>query len=327
MSLSSDAAVILDLAVDAIVVIDETGHIRFANKALQSRFGWAPEELIGQNVSVLMPSPDRERHDEYLKRYLCTGQARIIGIGRQVTAQRKDGSTFPIHLAVSEVELDGRRHFAGFLRDISDLARMEAAHAEERKFLSRELHDSVSQALFGICMGTQAAMNCVDGNRPAREALDYVLSLAESGLAEMRALILELRPESLEAEGLTGSLARQARAVARRYGLELDLDLGPEPEFPIETKHQCFRIAMEAIHNVVKHAQAHRLTIRFQPGFSLTVQDDGNGFRPEDVPPARVGLVSMAERAQRLGGQLRIDSAPGRGTEVSLSLPDRPAGP
>lgn len=333
--------IILDMAVDAIVTIDAKGLVRSANLATERLFGYAEEELVGRNVSMLMPEPYRSEHDGYLHRYFTTGEARIIGVGRQVTGQRKDGRLFPAHLAVSETTLNGERLFTGFLRDISDVVELETEIVrreteylereatvvlEERKFLSRELHDSVSQALFGIVLGTQAALNALGQPERAREALDYVLSLAESGLAEMRALILELRPESLESEGLTGSLSRQIKALTRRYRLEMDLDLGPEPELLIKLKHECYRVAMEAMNNVIKHAHASKLTLRLQPtpqGLLLEVADDGAGFRLDQVCSTRVGLQSMRERVAGLGGQLTIDTAPGQGTRVRAMFPSR----
>ena len=94
---------ILDTAVDAIITIDEQGIVEIANPAVERLFGYAPADLIGRNVSMLMPSPHRERHDEYLARYLSTGEARVIGIGRELEGLRRDGTTFPLELALSEV--------------------------------------------------------------------------------------------------------------------------------------------------------------------------------------------------------------------------------
>ncbi|MEW6277084.1 MAG: PAS domain S-box protein [Candidatus Eremiobacterota bacterium] len=340
---AAHSQVILDLAIDAILTIDERGIIQSANRATEKMFGFRCADLIGRNVSVLMPEPFRSEHDGYIRRYLETGEARIIGIGRQVTARRRDGSIFPAHLAVSQFQREGAGYFVGFVRDISDLVELrselnrrevqykldaETVRAmtamEERRFLSRELHDSVSQALFGIVLGTNAAIGVLDQPDKAREAMDYVHSLAESGLAEMRALILELRPESLESEGLIGSLLRQVRAVARRYRLSLDLHMGDEPGIPIEVKHDCYRLAMEAVHNVVKHAQARTLTVRLQQGshgVEVEVRDDGIGFDASVADPLRVGLQSMRERAEAAGGTLTIDTAPGQGTRVHALFP------
>src|SRR6185436_20220400 len=100
---------ILDTAIEAIVTIDERGRIESANPATERLFGLSAAEMIGQNVSLLMPSPDRERHDSYLANYLRTGEAKIIGIGREVVCKRRDGSLFPADLSVSEMQLAGRR--------------------------------------------------------------------------------------------------------------------------------------------------------------------------------------------------------------------------
>lgn len=110
---------IVETAVDAIVVIDDHGTVRSFNGAAERMFGYAAEEVVGQNVNLLMPAPFREEHDGYLRHFLDTGERRVIGIGRQVEGQRKDGSTFPVHLAVSEVDLGNRKLFAGILRDLS----------------------------------------------------------------------------------------------------------------------------------------------------------------------------------------------------------------
>ncbi|MCA9012528.1 MAG: PAS domain S-box protein [Planctomycetaceae bacterium] len=115
---------ILEAAVDAILTIDTRGRIESLNSAAVRLFGYQAEELIGRNVNLLMPSPFREEHDGYLHNYLRTGERRIIGIGREVTGLRKDGSTFPMELAVSEIILGGQRHFTGIVRDIT--ARVEA---------------------------------------------------------------------------------------------------------------------------------------------------------------------------------------------------------
>src|SRR5262249_11825871 len=111
---------IMDTAVDAIITIDERGVVESLNPAAERLFGYPAGELIGQNVSRLMPSPDREEHDSYLANDLATGRNKIIGIGREVVGLRKDGTTFPIELTVSEVRLAGRRLFTGIVRDVTE---------------------------------------------------------------------------------------------------------------------------------------------------------------------------------------------------------------
>lgn len=127
-------AAVLENAVDAIINITPLGMIDSVNPAAEVMFGFSSEELLGSNISVLMPEPYRSQHDGFLANYLSTGQKKIIGVGREVFGQRKDGSTFPMHLAVSEIKVDGRHLFTGIVRDISDLktAERELAEANER---------------------------------------------------------------------------------------------------------------------------------------------------------------------------------------------------
>ena len=205
------------------------------------------------------------------------------------------------------------------------------AALEERQKLARELHDSVSQALYGIALGARTARTLADRD-PGKvaEPLDYVLSLAEAGLAEMRALIFELRPESLETEGLIAALTKQAASLRARHNLDVRTDLCEEPDVPLDVKVALYRIAQEAQHNVVKHARAQRVDVRMacEAGvIRLEVCDDGVGFDPDGEFPGHLGLRSMHERIQRLGGTLQFDSAPGKGTCVRVQIPLRVTSP
>ncbi|GIV98392.1 MAG: hypothetical protein KatS3mg057_3049 [Herpetosiphonaceae bacterium] len=201
----------------------------------------------------------------------------------------------------------------------------ELAALQERQRLARELHDSVSQALYGIVLGAQTAraLLSIDPGRAA-EPLDYVLSLAEAGLAEMRALIFELRPEALEIEGLAAALAKHATSLRARHGIEVQISLCAEPALPFEMKVAVYRIAQEALHNVVKHARATQVAVLLscdEYAIILEVWDNGQGFDPAAAFPGHLGLRSMRERAMEFGGTLRIDSAPGKGTCVRAHIP------
>ena len=140
----------------------------------------------------------------------------------------------------------------------------------------------------------------------------------------MRALIFELRPESLEEEGLSGALRKQMDAMESRHGLESEVAVSGEPELPFATKQVLYRVAQEALHNVVKHARAGRVRLALSESderVTLEVGDDGIGFDPVDTPPGHLGLRSMRERVEELGGDFRLASTPGRGTEVRVSVP------
>jgi signal transduction histidine kinase len=201
------------------------------------------------------------------------------------------------------------------------------ASLEERQRLARELHDSVSQALYGIALGAQTARAVLDRDPPAAvEPVDYILSLADVGLAEMRALIFELRPESLETEGLNAAIRKQVEAMQARHGIQVEFLPCDEPDLPLSVKEAAYRIAQESLHNVVKHSNAThvRITLTSTPGaLTLEVADNGAGFDPTADFPGHLGLRSMSERAENAGGRLKIKSEPGSGTRIIATFPAR----
>src|SRR5256885_605592 len=194
----------------------------------------------------------------------------------------------------------------------------ELAALQERQRLARELHDSVSQALYGISLGAHTAKETLESDpEQALTSIDYILTLTEAGLAEMRALIFELRPESLEIEGLVAALTKQVAVLRSRYKLTVDADLGEEPDLLMETKHALYRVAQEALHNIVKHARASKVELRLARQaneITLEVHDNGKGFDPAGPFPGHLGLRSMRERVTKIGGKLSIESVPRQGT-------------
>jgi signal transduction histidine kinase len=201
----------------------------------------------------------------------------------------------------------------------------ELAAVEERQKLARELHDSVSQALYGISLGLHTARIQVERDpEKLPVSLTDLLSLADAALAEMRALIFELRPESLEREGLVTALAKQGAAVQARHELSVQTDLCDEPALPLPSKQALYRIAQEALHNTVKHARASKVKVTLSQTAAvviLEVRDDGVGFDPHGSFPGHLGLRSMQERVRDLGGTFQIESAPGQGTQVLAHVP------
>lgn len=165
---------ILKTAVEGIITIDERGIIESINPAAERIFGYTPPEVIGENVKMLMPSPDRERHDGYLENYRRTSQPKIIGIGREVVGQRKDGSMFPMDLSVSEVKFANRRLFTGFVRDISERKQLEKAVLEiserEQRRIGQDLHDGLGQHLTGIELRMQLLEQKLEGKKTKAEA-------------------------------------------------------------------------------------------------------------------------------------------------------------
>jgi signal transduction histidine kinase len=201
----------------------------------------------------------------------------------------------------------------------------ELAAIQERQRLARELHDSVSQALYGISLGAHTAREALESEpEQATTAMDYVIALAEAGLAEMRALIFELRPESLETEGLVVAITKQVAVLRARYKLAVVAEMGEEPDLSLELKQTLYRVAQEALHNIIKHARASTVVLRLATGnheIILEVSDDGRGFDPTGAFPGHLGLQSMRARMAKAGGFLAVDSAADQGTCVRARIP------
>ena len=199
-----------------------------------------------------------------------------------------------------------------------------SATLAERSRIARDLHDSVSQALFGIVLGART-LQAMPLDATGRHAASYTLDLSEAALAEMRALVFELDPESIASEGLICVLERQASALCARHKIEVKLSLGErEPELPSVTKEALYRICIEAIQNIIKHAHASQVLIYLEvadPCVSLEVVDNGQGFNPDLLYPGQLGLTSMRTHAEQAGGSLYIHSAAQQGTSVRVVVP------
>jgi signal transduction histidine kinase len=203
----------------------------------------------------------------------------------------------------------------------------ELSIVEERNRLARELHDSVTQQLFGVVLAAQSAGELLArGDAAAGEELERVQALAREAMDELRSVVFELRPASLEAEGLERVLRKHVDVLRRVSGRPIELRIAAPPPLRAEAAGQVFRIAQEALQNALRHAEAERIEVRLEDGggrLLLTVADDGRGFDP-DAPVLRgrrLGLTSMEERAAGLGGRLSVVSRPGEGTTVRLELP------
>ena len=230
-----------------------------------------------------------------------------------------------------------------FLRTLADLAVVALENArlmeeferqvvqQERRRLARELHDSVSQALYGIALGAKTVKARWQSHpEKAHQSLDYVIELAEGAGKEMRALLYSLRPESLEEEGLVQALRRQAEALQARYGIEVDFQAASEPELDPARRLALFRVASESLHNVVKHSGAKHVSVRLDwtpQSCELEVTDAGVGFDAKKAGPDHYGLENMRERMEGIGGLWSLTSAEGQGTTIRAQLDLAPGNP
>jgi len=215
--------------------------------------------------------------------------------------------------------------------DLAESRSREAERAvEERQRIARDLHDSVSQSLFSMTLHARTAERSLlqTGNRrdaPVLRELSRVGELSRTALAEMRALIFELRPGGLAEEGLVAALTKHAGAVSAREGLPIAVT-GPSERLPIsaEREEHLYRVGQEALANVAKHARAGQVTVAVTnegTSVELEVRDDGRGFDPRGSYIGHLGLTTMRSRAGEIGADLDIESAPGSGTSVRVRLP------
>jgi signal transduction histidine kinase len=203
----------------------------------------------------------------------------------------------------------------------------ELSIVEERNRLARELHDSVTQKLFGLTLTAEAAATVID--RDAAEAkaqLQRLQELTREAMDELRSLIFELRPAAVETEGLATALRKHVDVLQRVHGADIALTVDDDLGDGGEHDGEVLRIAQEALQNALRHAHASHIEVRLGNGdgrLRLAVADDGVGFDPDEpgLRARRLGLTSMEERAQALGGKVTIASRPGNGTTVSLEVP------
>lgn len=350
---------ILNAATDAIVTIDERGIIQGVNPATEQMFGHSSAELVGQNVTILMPPHYAEEHNGYIKHYLETGEARIIGIGRELVGKHKDGSTFPIDLTVSQVDHLGL--FTGMIRDISDRKRLQADVLSivklEQGRIGQELHDSVQQQLTGLGLIAQSLEETLSGQdaRLAEDAIRQGLAKRagrvaqgiKQALHEIHVLARGLVPVQIDSRGLVSALTELAASTSQltipasqRSGKTAENRLPIKCTFecsePVEVEDNniathLYRIAQEAVTNAVRHGHGDQIKIsleRLAGGLCLEVLDNGSGIDEKHLKGQvseteghrGLGLRTMAYRAGLIGGTLRIKRAPAGGTQVRCTL-------
>ncbi len=324
---------ILETIPDAMIVIDEAGRILSFSSAAEIMFGYDEAELLGENVSALMPSPDRERHDGYLERYYRTGERRIIGIGRVATARRRDGSTFPIDLHIGETRMGEQRVFTGFIKDLTERQQTETrlhelqselAHVSrviEMGTLATSIAHELNQPLTAVANYVETARDLLDS--PDAETIEVVReALAECAAQSVRAgqIVRRLRDfiSRGETEHKVESLSRlvsEANALALvgagERGVEVEVRLGPGTDHVLVDRIQIQQVILNLIRNAIEAmdvSPVRRLEIASrlaQDGLvEVTVADSGPGLAPEIG--ARLFQPFVSTKAQGMGIGLSI---------------------
>jgi two-component system sensor kinase FixL len=316
---------------DAMVVIDEYGQILSFSAAAEKMFGYSESDVLGENVSMLMPSPDRERHDGYLQNYRRTGERKIIGIGRLTTARRRDGHTFPIELSIGEAWVGEKRIFTGFIHDITDRQQVELrlrdlqselAHVgriSEMGSLASSLAHELNQPLTAIANYCEAARDLVpveatdEPLATIREALDETAKesiRAGQIVQRLRNFIgrgeAEYRIESL------GRLITEANALAlvgsREYGIDVQMQLDPGADKVFVDRIQIQQVLTNLIRNGIDamiDAPVRSLIIRSTAGpdglTTVSVEDTGSGIDESMAPQLFQPFVTSKKTGMGVG--------------------------
>jgi PAS domain S-box-containing protein len=336
---------IVESAVDGIVVIDAHGRIEAFNPAAERLFGYAEAEVIGRNVDMLMPSPYHEEHDSYLARYLATGRAKIIGIGREVSGRRKDGTTFPLHLSVGDITIGGERKFTGILHDLTARVRMEERLREDAALVRLgEMAAVIAHEVKNPLAGIRGAIEIIgkrlpDGGRHAPVIKEIVTRIdALNGM--MQDLLLFARPpkpkrqptEVIPLIATTANLMTQDPAL---QDVEVKVD-GSSPPISADADmltivfqnllvngahamngHGRIRVGVKAI-----DAMCHIVFIDNGPGIPAETRD--KIFTPFFTTKSRgsgLGLPTAKRLIEAHSGDISIDCPPAGGTTVLVRLP------
>ncbi len=351
---------ILDTVPEAMIVIDEHGLVRSFSLTAERLFGWSADEVIGKNVSLLMPSPYRQEHDSYLHRYLGTGERRIIGIGRIVVGERRDGSTFPMELAVGEAQVGSEKFFTGFIRDLTERRSQERRMQElqsELVHVSRltamgemasSLAHELNQPLSAITSYLRGAATLLKNEQIDRDRIRDALDRSSNQALRAGDIIKRLR--EFVAKGETqhslenpATLLEEAAALAlvgaREQGVRVSLRCDHDLPDIVVDKIQVQQVALNLIRNAVEAMEAtgrRELTIEAKRDGEFaffSVADTGAGIGPEIAPHLfqpfitskangmGVGLSICRTIIEANGGRISARPNEGGGTVFEFTLP------
>ncbi len=351
---------ILDTVPDALVVIDERGRIQLFSAAAERQFGFSAAEVVGRNVSLLMPQPHRGGHEGFLARYLATGERRIIGIGRVVVGQRRDGTTFPMELSVGEVLLNGGRLFTGFVRDLTELQNrdrrlnelqselLHVSRVNELGQMAAAIAHEVNQPLTALAnyLGGVRRLLAAGNQQGALQAMDRIAEQAERArqiIQRLRVLVRKGESER-QVENLAKTIEEASALALLGAGPELKLEIRVDADAAeaVIDRIQIQQVLLNLMRNAVEAMAASPqrvLTVaaaRLGEMVEISVADTGPGL-PDSVRARLfqafvttkpnglgVGLSVCRTIVEAHGGELRAEAAAGGGTIFRLTVP-RPA--
>ncbi len=340
---------VIDAAVDGIIVIDSRGRIEAFNHAAERMFGYREDDVLGGNISMLMPEPDRSKHDGYLQHHLETGERRIIGIGRAVTGLRRDGQLFPLHLSVGEFAIDGEKHFTGILHDLSNRTELED-RLREATALARlgEMAAVIAHEVRNPLAAVRGAVQVIGSRLPAGTSDGAIIKEIIARIDGLNDLIQDLlvfarppapRPAPADLRALSESVVQLLKRDPAFAELQVIID---GAQTPISGDATMLTIAIQNL--LINSAQAMqgRGAVRVRLGsadgwHSIEIADTGPGipaeiraalFRPFKTTKARgtgLGMATAKRLTELQGGRIEVVCPDGGGTTVTLFLPSPPA--
>jgi PAS domain S-box-containing protein len=315
----------LESALDAVVTMDHDGCVIGWNNAAETIFGYAAHETIGREMAELIVPPSlRTMHRRGLARFVETEEPVILNRRLELTGMRKDGTEFPVELAITRIALPGPPTFTGYLRDITERteaeralrasrARLVEVADAERVRIQRNLHDGAQQRLTSVLLSL-GRLRESQGGRDG--LLDLAIDELSAGLKDIRELAGGLHPAVLSERGLAAAL----EAVALRAPVPVELAAVPKQRLPEQVEAAAYYVVAEALANVHKHAGARRVVVRAAVDgdvLHVEVRDDGAGGADEEGS----GLRGLADRVEALGGRLTLESPVGSGTRLVAEIP------
>ena len=351
---------ILETVPDAMVVIDQGGVVQSFSSAAERLFGYDAAEVCGHNVKMLMPAPYREQHDSYLQRYLTTGERRIVGIGRVVVGQRKDGSTFPMELSVGEVKQNGHSLFTGFVRDLTERQRTEhrmhelqegLLHASRLRSMGQmaaALAHELNQPLTATANYVRAALRLLDAAEPNLDRIRQAMDLAVQQTLRSGEIIRRLR-----AFVARGELARQPENVAKLIeeasalaligakdrGIKMLISTDPDLPPAVVDRVQIQQVLLNLIRNAIEAMEEREVrelsiaTSAEDGHVRVSVADTGGGIPPEieaklfqpfvttKQEGMGIGLSVCRTIVEAHGGRLWVEANAGGGSVFRFTVP------
>ncbi len=327
-----DSAAFLDAVPDGIIVVDLGGQVRAANARAAAIFGRDPEAPQTMTVALLMPDAFRGSHAAMRMEYAGAPRFRPIGLNHQLVAQRSDGTSFPVEISLKPLDLDDVVYVIAAIRDVSEQtaaraelhrAQQDAALAEDRERLARDLHDTVIQEVFGVGLSLQSVAGRIDDASVADRVNDAIGDL-DRVIRDIRTAIFGLTSHQAWGQGLKGEILRIAANARRTLGMEPVVHFdGPIDSIGEAVAEQLLPSLQEALSNVAKHAQARRCDVTVSvedQTLTMVVIDDGIG--PPTVHTGEgQGLENLKSRASMLGGTCDFGRAAIEGSRVEWSSP------